>query len=238
MPKNPNWAREELILALDLYFRLDRRLEGPTHPEVERLSDVLNRLPLHGSDESNTFRNPAGVAMKLGNFRARDPDSPGAGLQRGNRLEAQVWEEFAGDTGRLRAVAAAIRSGMDEAREAGTPEEEEEEFAEGRVLTRVHRLRERNRRAVARKKKQVLAETGRLACEACGFDFQCAYGPLGTGFAECHHIVPVSEAPQRKTVRTADLAILCANCHRMIHRTRPIASLERFRKILEHNGCD
>jgi predicted HNH restriction endonuclease len=29
-----------------------------------------------------------------------------------------------------------------------------------------------------------------------------------------------------------DLAIVCSNCHRMIHRTRPMMSVEEFRELL------
>jgi predicted HNH restriction endonuclease len=45
------------------------------------------------------------------------------------------------------------------------------EAPEGRLLSRGHRFRERNRRLVERKKAQLLRETGRVACEACHFDF-------------------------------------------------------------------
>lgn len=65
--------RDELILALDLYFRhSDARGRGD-HPEVVALSDLLNQLPIHPvADREADFRNPNGVAMKLGNFQALD----------------------------------------------------------------------------------------------------------------------------------------------------------------------
>jgi len=62
---------------------------------------------------------------------------------------------------------------------------------------------------------------GRLVCEVrkCGFDFKKRYGPLGEGYAQVHHLVPLSRAPlQGHEVRLSDLAIVCANCHAMIHR--------------------
>ncbi|MNW10501.1 HNH endonuclease [compost metagenome] len=34
---------------------------------------------------------------------------------------------------------------------------------------------------------------------------------------EAHHLVPLAETGERKT-RLADLALLCACCHRLIHR--------------------
>jgi predicted RNA binding protein YcfA (HicA-like mRNA interferase family) len=51
---------------------------------------------------------------------------------------------------------------------------------EGRILTRIHRVRERNRALVEKKKQQVLKSEGRLACEGCGFDFACTYGEHAT----------------------------------------------------------
>ena len=53
--------------------------------------------------------------MKLGNFLTHDPEYPGAGLARGNKLEKQIWEEFASKPNELRAVAKAIQGGMGEA---------------------------------------------------------------------------------------------------------------------------
>lgn len=86
-----------------------------------------------------------------------------------------------------------------------------------RVLLRQHKIRERNRSLVAKKKASVMAKEGCLKCEVCGFDFQQTYGQLGEGFIECHHKVPISQFPGQKT-RLKDLALVCANCLRMLHR--------------------
>ena len=59
---------------------------------------------------------------------------------------------------------------------------------------------------------------GALRCEGCGFDFAATYGELGHGFAECHHVVPLADLRAGSRTRLSDLVILCANCHRMIHR--------------------
>ena len=170
----------------------------------------------------------------LGNFRSHDPFVPGVGLTRGNRLEQLVWNEFAEDQAGLKKIAKAI------AKAASTSTaiiyESEVEFPEGALLTRLHRSRERNRSAVRRKKADVIKRTGRLACEVCGFDFEETYGTIGKEFAECHHLQPISELTDRKSVRLADLAILCANCHRMIHQTRPLQSVDAFRNDYMSHG--
>jgi 5-methylcytosine-specific restriction enzyme A len=102
--RNPPWSREELILALDLYLR--HHATGPNDPEVVALSETLNRLRIHRDrPDSERFRNPNGVYMKLQNFRRLDPKYPGVGLTRGNKLEEVVWREFFGEPRKLRETA-------------------------------------------------------------------------------------------------------------------------------------
>jgi len=113
-----------------------------------------------------------------------------------------------------------------------TVDEGEDEGIEGRILFRLHRLKERNPRLVRRKKRAALTATGRLLCEVCDFDFAVVYGPLGEGFAECHHRVPLSELDGEAPTRLIDLAIVCANCHRMLHR-RPTHTVEQLRVIVQ-----
>jgi 5-methylcytosine-specific restriction protein A len=68
-PRNPPWTTDEVILALDLYFR-EGQLDD-TDPKVSELSGVLNALPVNtGTQYETTFRNANGVAMKLANFAA------------------------------------------------------------------------------------------------------------------------------------------------------------------------
>lgn len=109
-PRNPPWSRDELILALDLYFRQSPKIGDATHPEVIELSKLLNAMPLHARrPDASRFRNPAGVAMKLNNFRGLDPTYHGTGLSHGAQADKDVWDEFAQDRERLHAVAAGIR---------------------------------------------------------------------------------------------------------------------------------
>ncbi len=102
---------------------------------------------------------------------------------------------------------------------------------EGRKLLRIHRQLERNRTLAKQKKSMVLKATGKLECEACGFDFHAHYGELGNGFAECHHIIPLWKTGETET-RLQDLAIVCSNCHRMLHR-RPWHSINEIRSLLK-----
>lgn len=62
-------------------------------------------------------------------------------------------------------------------------------------------------------------------CSVCGFDFSKAYGEWGDGYAEVHHLVLLGgrASGKRKTDPKLDLAVLCANCHRMAHRKKGTA---------------
>jgi 5-methylcytosine-specific restriction enzyme A len=111
------------------------------------------------------------------------------------------------------------------------PDTEDFEAEEGRLLTRRHVHRERNASLVRRKKQAVMRTHGRLACEVCGFDFATRYGDLGEGFIEAHHILPLAAAGPAIT-RLADLAVVCSNCHRMLHRAKPWMTPEELGKRL------
>jgi 5-methylcytosine-specific restriction enzyme A len=231
MARNPTWTRDERILALDLYQRL--RQVGPAHSDVIALSDYLRSLPLAASAGNlATYRNPDSVAMKLGNYAALDPNYSGVGLERGGRGDREVWDAFAHDPSHLIAVAAAIRRAVAENGPALVePAEDEEGVPEGSLLFRQHVRRERNRTLIRRKKAEVLSSTGTLACEVCAFDFGDRYGEHGRGYAECHHRLPLSQAGPSRT-RLKDLAIVCANCHRMLHRGDPWPSIEGLQALL------
>ncbi len=109
-PRNPTWAEEELILALDLYLRSG--LLDDTNQAVVDLSRVLNDLEIHGErPDVDRFRNPNGVAMKLANFAAIDPNYHGRGLTRVGRRDVDVWDGYASDEEALAATAEALREG-------------------------------------------------------------------------------------------------------------------------------
>lgn len=90
-------------------------------------------------------------------------------------------------------------------------------YQEGGSKLHLHRVYERDPRAVADKKRLALQRDGKLACEVCDFDFVERYGELGRGFCEVHHVKPIGGRKKRSTTSASELAIVCANCHRMIH---------------------
>jgi hypothetical protein len=108
---------------------------------------------------------------------------------------------------------------------------EAETAHEGQPVLVQHVRRERSRRL--RRKKIEGAAAGGLRCEACGFDFSAAYGTRGAGFIECHHLIPVSELDPATPTSLDDLALLCANCHRMVHVRRPWLDVEGLKALLD-----
>jgi len=234
---NPDWTRDELILLIELYHRLEGRHISPKSPAIVELSHLLNELPIHSpSVRDYRFRNADGVAMKLRNLQRLDPKSAAAGLSRGGQLEAVVWDEFREDQPALMGTARAIRACYRDLLTHPSPQCPvtvlPDGYEEGAILARVHVLRERNVTVVRRKKLEAVRRSGCLKCEICGFDFCRAYGELGDGYGECHHTVPLATLNHRRAIRLGDLAIVCANCHRMLHRGVKWLLVEELRVIV------
>jgi predicted HNH restriction endonuclease len=107
---------------------------------------------------------------------------------------------------------------------------EDDEGHEGELKRLLVRHRKREHKLQLKKIADVMQKNyGHLVCEVprCGFDFHARYGELGFGFAEVHHKKPLSEAPHRgRSVRLSDLAVVCANCHRMIHHNGQCRALD------------
>lgn len=234
MPKSRKtaWLRDEVILALDLYRREGR---NPSAESLEEVSRQLRAIPIeeHWVEEDPKFRNPTGVYLKVANFVALDPSTGTKGMTRGSKLDAEVFAAFWQRPDLLEQAAEAIRANL-HAAGASEPEAEEpesEEAPEGRLLTRVHRSRERNRGLVKKKKAKVLRKSGRLACEVCDFDFFAVYGDHGKGFIECHHLIPVRDLRPGSRTKLEDLALVCSNCHRMIHARSRWLTLDELRSL-------
>ncbi len=232
--RSPNWTRDELILALDLYFRTPEARTDAAHPQVYELSQLLCTLPIHSASvRPDNFRNANSIAMKLRNFVAQDEARVGKGLRAGSQLEQEVWQTFSSDIPRLETTREAILDVLESLKSDPLDFNDPDLSAEeGQLLLRSHFARERNRKIASKKKEVVLKATGALACEVCEFDFFETYGEIGFGFAECHHSTPLFAQRQRLKTRLSDLNILCANCHRMIHRSKKWLTVSELKQLL------
>ena len=100
---------------------------------------------------------------------------------------------------------------------------------EGRRLLRIHTKVERSSAVVKAKK----AKTPCLSCECCEFNFLKAYGELGRGYIECHHRTPLHTLAEETETNLDDLALVCANCHRMLHRRmKEMLSVEALKEVV------
>jgi 5-methylcytosine-specific restriction protein A len=91
---------------------------------------------------------------------------------------------------------------------------------------RLHKRIERNSTLI----KDVKKLQG-CVCKVCGVDFEKRYGSIGKGFIEAHHLRPVSTLKGQKVLMdpVKDFAVLCSNCHRMIHRSNCLDNIEKFK---------
>lgn len=74
-----------------------------------------------------------------------------------------------------------------------------------------------------------------VICKGCKFDFYKIYGPHGENYIEVHHLVPLSSLVEVTLINPkTDMTVLCANCHRMIHRNKKSClSLPQLKKIIK-----
>ncbi len=99
----------------------------------------------------------------------------------------------------------------------------DEEIAAVEGMLRVAIVRHRRREQKLRDAKIALASksgAGHLLCEVpgCGFDFLKIYGEIGRDYAQVHHLQQLSDLESPTITTLKDLAVVCANCHAMIHR--------------------
>ncbi len=220
---NPNWTKDETILALDLLYLhgkpLDRR-----HQDVTLLSNFLRQVSIHPLHlRTDKFRNPDGVALKLQNlFSAVEP---GRGLTY-SKTDLEIVTAFPkARKSELADIARLLRSSLLTHEPAEVPVDEEEVFIEGRWLTSRHRHRD------IRLRKRLLRSSPQLRCEICDFSPPNFDRCIQESFFEAHHRIPISAAEGTVGTKVLDMALLCASCHRFIHRL--IATEKRWVTPLE-----
>lgn len=110
------------------------------------------------------------------------------------------------------------------------------EFPEGKEIEKKHKTRERNQALVKKAKDLFKKKHGRLFCEICQFDFSRRYGLIGRAFIEAHHTVPISKLREETKTKVNDIALVCSNCHRMLHRKRPWLEMKQLKNLIEENA--
>lgn len=227
----PPWTWDELVLACDLVASNQWHRLTATDQRVQDLSRLLQILPIHPHERRGLkFRNLNSVARKTSDLATNHPNYKGARTHSG-RLDLDVIHAFINDPKEMAATAATIRHTV---RTSGPVAElapdidlESEAIPEGRLLERLHLIRDRDPKVRARKIKETRQRIGYVRCEVCAFDFEQVYGLRGRDYIECHHKTPLSHTGPTETA-LADLSLLCSNCHRMIHCKRPWIAIEEL----------
>ncbi|OCJ59490.1 hypothetical protein A6U94_21890 [Agrobacterium tumefaciens] len=113
-------------------------------------------------------------------------------------------------------------------------------FAEDvKIEAAIEGERQRKETVLIRRNATIVAKVKRelgCDCQVCGFNFGEIYGKHGQGFIEAHHVEPLSNRNESRATSIEDFAMLCANCHRMIHRGDRVLSLKELKKIVQNQS--
>lgn len=95
-------------------------------------------------------------------------------------------------------------------------------YAEGKSKTVTAKTYDRSPHA-----RQACLEYYGYSCEICNFNFESAYGDIGRGYIEVHHLRQLADIGKEYLIDPVeDLRPVCANCHRMLHKRRPPFAIE------------
>jgi 5-methylcytosine-specific restriction protein A len=226
---SPTWTSDELLLACALVVKNGWRELRVGDRAVTELSELLRSLPFHeGAAKDPAFRSVGSVSHKTTDLATNRPGSPGKPTRCG-KGDLRMIDAFLSDEEGMLQAAQALEAGIASGEIhllSEQPDEVDEDgisAPEGRLLTRWAISRERNPKLRRKKIEQVRKQGLPIQCEVCDFHFGRAYGPLGEGYIEVHHTLPLHISGPRET-KLKDLALVCSNCHRMCHRRHEGAS--------------
>jgi predicted HNH restriction endonuclease len=111
-------------------------------------------------------------------------------------------------------------------------DDEEQAFPEGAEKYKLHKYKERNRGLVIQAKKRFKVSDPDMRCQICQFSFYKKYGSIGLDFIEAHHVFPIATLTKETKTNIEDLAMVCSNCHRMLHVRRPWLGIDDLKKLL------
>jgi len=93
-----NWTRDQLLLALNLYFQTPFGKQDKNYPPIIALGERIGR-------------SAGAVAMKLSNFTSLDPAEKARGirgLSGASKLDREIWDEFSSNLNELAAQSEAL----------------------------------------------------------------------------------------------------------------------------------
>ncbi|MBB5599339.1 HNH endonuclease [Neomicrococcus lactis] len=206
-----------------------------TTPGVRELSTLLQSASFHPMERrTGSFRSPGSVGMKVNNLIANHPSYLGVGL-RVTKAEQDIVQEFIAYPELMSTLASSIQDQILGVVSDGFDLHLDDELVaagiEGDAKSILTVKRERDPRLRRAKIDSVVLAGLPIDCEVCGFDYGKSYGARGQGYIEVHHRSPLHITGVVETTLD-DLALLCANCHRMVHRVSPWLSVEKLKETI------
>ena len=102
---------------------------------------------------------------------------------------------------------------------------------EGKPKLTKHYYRERDPTLRRRKLAHMIDNSDGLSCECCN-DKAARYRERAKRVFEIHHKIPLASYDGGRITQLHEVAVLCANCHRVIHATNPPRTVEDLRAEL------
>lgn len=232
--KNPVWKREELILALDLYFKLDAGQMHGSHPKVKELSLELRELNIYRLTAlAKNFRSPGSVSLKLANFKRCDENRSSKGMKHGGKSDKEIWNEFHTHRDKLRKEADLIRQLylQPQSKEKSVTAEPKVDY-KSEFRFQFHKNRETDPLVIKIKKEMVLAATKKLKCEVCSFDSHSFYGEIGNDLMEIHYNKELKNEPGLEPSNMDDFVIVCSNCHKALDKNFGLLDTADLKKLI------
>ena len=104
------------------------------------------------------------------------------------------------------------------------------EVDEGRQYTAEIKFRQRNRGLIEVKKTN-----SDYRCEVCGMNFKEKYGKIGKKYIIAHHLNPIGNRNQSTKTTLEEIALVCSNCHVMLHRKDPPYEIDELKRMMTPN---
>lgn len=231
--RNPTWSKEEIILALDLYFKLDYGQMHGTNPLIIQLSKDLRNLNIHQDiPDKAKFRSVNSVALKLANLKKSDQNFSGKGMRDGGKLEKELWNKYHTHRDTLRKEAELIRQLYLKPKSETSKATEPKGKYKTDFLFLYHKNRETDPLVMKVKKEMMLTETEKLKCEVCGFDSLSFYGEIGNDLMEIHYNKELKTEPGLESSDMNDFVIVCSNCHKALDKNFGLLDAADLKKLI------
>ncbi len=230
--RGARFTEEEIIVLSYLAKYNSKKLGFNFNSEIYRiLEDIFGRKSSSSKAkyENLLYEYSINGVIKENPSNGRSGEQEGA--EKPRETEKSRWEYYLDnwdESGEWRSRALSILMIDHDEHNFGS---ENSDYLEGRMREKLHKVKERNGKLVRdAKAKWNNQSDGDTRCSACGFSFLSTYGELGRDYIEAHHITPFANLEEESKSKISDLAPLCANCHRMIHRLN--GSVDSLKEII------